>query len=43
MIVNRLWPGGMPVAMRSMRACIIADESSFCSGVVLMSSEALTG
>ena len=43
MIVNRLCPGGIPEAIRSIIACIIADDTSFCSAVVLMSKEALAG
>ena len=43
MIVNRLWPGGMAVAIRSITAWSMAAESSFCSDDVLTRSEASTG
>ena len=43
MIVNRLCPAGMPVAIRSVSACIISDAISFCSAVILMSTDAWCG
>ena len=43
MIVNRLWPAGMPAAIRSIRACISAEAASFSPAAVLITSDAATG
>ena len=43
MIVNLLWPAGMPLAIRSMKACIMSEAGSFWSPVARITSDAAAG